>query len=95
MPAIHAQGEGHEVYVVADASGGVSVEAHDMAIRRMTLGGIVPMNWMAVASEWQRDWARTATVPGLAEMLLQHGGGSGVAFAWESQLLASSEGAKT
>src|SRR6202163_2735828 len=31
MPAIQAQGEGYDVYVVTDASGGVSVKAHDMA----------------------------------------------------------------
>jgi nicotinamidase-related amidase len=89
MPAIQAQGEGYEVYVVTDASGGVSVEAHDMAVRRMVLGGIVPMNWMAVTSEWQRDWARTTTLAGLTEMLLLHGGGSGVAVAWEGQLLTT------
>src|SRR5216683_4830825 len=87
MPAIQAQGEGFEVYVVTDASGGVSVEAHDMAVRRMVQAGIVPMTWLAVASEWQRDWAREATLPALAEMLAAHGGASGVAYAWEVQLL--------
>src|SRR5258708_16549188 len=35
MPAIQAMGDGYDVYVVTDASGGVSVEAHDMAIRRL------------------------------------------------------------
>lgn len=87
MPAIQAMGEGYDVYIVTDASGGVSAEAHDMAVRRMVQSGAVPMTWLAVASEWQRDWAREATVPGLAEALAQHGGGSGVAFAWEMQLL--------
>src|SRR5438309_6365892 len=94
MPAIQAQGEGFEVYVVTDASGGVSVEAHDMAVRRMVQAGIVPMTWMAVASEWQRDWAREATLPALAEMLAAHGGASGVAYAWEVQLLTSAAGSR-
>ncbi len=89
MPAIQAQGEGFEVYVVTDASGGVSVEAHDMAVRRMVQAGIVPMTWLAVASEWQRDWAREATASALSEMLGQHVGGSGVAVAWEAQLLGA------
>src|SRR6266849_1942457 len=31
QPAIHAMGEGYDVYAVTDASGGVSPEAHDMA----------------------------------------------------------------
>src|SRR5712671_3122360 len=88
MPAIQALGEGYEVYIVTDASGGVSVEAHEMAVRRMVQAGAVPMTWMALQGELQRDWAREATVPGLAEILAQHGGGSGVAFAWEMQLLA-------
>jgi nicotinamidase-related amidase len=44
MPAIQAQGEGFEVYVVTDASGGVSPEAHDMAVRRMVQAGIVPIS---------------------------------------------------
>ena len=89
MPALHAMGEGYEVYVVTDASGGVSAEAHDMAVRRLVQAGVVPMTWMAVQAEWQRDWAREATVEGLAQILDQHGGGGGVAFSWEMQLLAS------
>ena len=36
--------------------------------------------------------ARESTVAGLAEILAQHGGGSGVAFAWEMQLLAGKAG---
>src|SRR3981081_4557477 len=88
VPAIPPAGEGYEVYVVTDASGGVSPEAHEMAVRRMVQAGVVPMTWLAVQAELQRDWAREATVPGLAEILAQHGGGSGVAFAWEMQLLA-------
>jgi nicotinamidase-related amidase len=89
MPAIQAQGEGYDVYAVTDASGGVSVEAHDMAIRRMVQAGITPITWLAVFGEWQRDWARTETLGALAEVLVQHGGASGIAFAWEMQLLGS------
>jgi nicotinamidase-related amidase len=94
MPAIQAQGEGYDEYVVTDASGAVSVEAHDMAVRRMVQAGIIPLNWMAVTSEWQRDWARTETLPALGDMLVQHGGSSGVAFLWEMQLLATGAEAK-
>jgi hypothetical protein len=67
------------------------VESHDMAVRRMVQAGVVPVTWMALLGEWQRDWARTATVAGLAQVMLQHGGGSGVAFAWETQLLGASK----
>jgi nicotinamidase-related amidase len=87
MPVLHALGEGYDVFAVTDASGGVSAEAHDMAVRRMAQAGAVPITTMAVSAEWQRDWAREKTVPGMAEVLSVHGGGSGIAFAWEMQLL--------
>ncbi|WP_433401657.1 hydrolase [Streptomyces sp. CA-146814] len=89
MPAIQAAGEGFDVYAVTDASGGVSAEAHDMAVRRMVQAGVVPITWMAVLGEWQRDWAREETVQAAAEVQAQHGGASGVAFAWEMQLLST------
>src|SRR5712672_4195309 len=89
MPAIHAMGEGYDVYVVTDASGGVSVEAHDMAVRRMVQAGAVPITWLALSGEWQRDWARETTLADAARILSEHGGGSGVAFAWETQLLGT------
>lgn len=87
MPAIQAVGEDYDVFVVTDASGSTSSEAHDMAVRRMVQAGIVPINWIAVVSEWQRDWARTETAAQLSDVLFDHGGASGVALAWELQLL--------
>ena len=89
MPAIQALGEGYDVFVVTDACGGVSVEAHDMAVRRMVQAGVVPINWLAVLGEWQRDWAREKSAAGVAGVVLEHGGASAVAFAWELQLLGS------
>ncbi|MDI1435434.1 hydrolase [Polyangium sorediatum] len=87
MPVIHALGEGYDVYIVTDASGGVTAEAHDMAVRRMVQAGAVPITWMAVGGEWQRDWAREKTVAGMADLLGVHGGATGVVTAWEWQLL--------
>lgn len=87
MPAIQAAAEGYDVFVVTDACGAVSVEAHDMAIRRMVQHGITPINWVAVVSEWQRDWARLDTATKLAGLMVEHTGGSGVAYSWEQQLL--------
>jgi nicotinamidase-related amidase len=93
MPAIQATGEGYEVYAVTDASGGVSLEAHEMGVRRMMMAGVVPMNWLAVASEWQRDWARDNSAKALAELVLPHTGATGTSFAWELQLLGQKAGA--
>ena len=87
MPAIQAAGEGYEVYAVTDASGGVSAEAHEMAVRRMAMAGVVPITWMAVAGEWQRDWAREESAKALGGLLAEHGGGTGIAFTWELLLL--------
>jgi nicotinamidase-related amidase len=92
MPAIQALAEGYDVFVVTDASGSVTVEAHDMAVRRMASAGAVPITWMAVLGEWQRDWAREETAAGVAGILLEHGGASSVALAWELQLLATRTG---
>jgi nicotinamidase-related amidase len=87
MPVIQALGEGYDVFAVTDASGGVTLEAHEMAVRRMVQAGAVPITWMAVAGEWQRDWAREKTAAGMAELVGAHGGGSAIALAWELQLL--------
>ena len=87
MPAIQALDDGYAVYAVTDASGGTTREAHDMAVQRMVQAGVVPVTSGVVTAEFQRDWAREASVAGLAAVLGQHGGGSAVAFAWEMQLL--------
>ena len=89
FPAIHALGEGYEVYIVTDASGSVSVEADEMAIQRMVQAGAVPLTWTVFASEMQRDWARKETVPALVQMLVEHMGNVGTSFTWEQQLLAT------
>ncbi len=93
MPALHALGDGFDVFVVTDACGGVSAEAHDMAIRRMAAAGVVPITWQVTMGEWQRDWAREDTVRGLATVMAENGGATGVAFTWEMQLLAGQKAA--
>lgn len=87
MPTIQALGEGWDVTVVTDASGGVSVEAHEVATQRMIAAGANVMTWLAVTAEWQRDWAREETAAKMTEIVVQHAGGSGIAFLWEQQLL--------
>jgi nicotinamidase-related amidase len=87
MPVIQALGEGWDVTVITDACGGVSVEAHQVAIQRMIAAGANMMTWLALASEWQRDHARTETAPAFIEILKQHAAGVGIAFLWEQQLL--------
>ncbi len=83
QPALHAMGEGYDVYVVTDASGGVSPEAHDMAIRRVVAAGAQPITWLGMAGELQRDWARTERLGEVAQILLDHAGASGAVLGWE------------
>lgn len=87
MPAIQAAGEGWDVTVVTDASGAVSTEAHQVAIQRMIVAGVNMITWMALAAEWQRDWARGETATALNQVIIQHAAGSGIAYLWEQQLL--------
>ncbi|VWX62917.1 Nicotinamidase-related amidase [Burkholderiales bacterium 8X] len=87
MPAIQALGEGWDVTVVTDASGGMSVEAHQVAIQRMIAAGANMLTWLAVTAEWQRDWARAESAAKLTEVIVQHAGASGIAYLWEQQLL--------
>ena len=91
MPAIQAMGEGYDVYVVTDASGGVSKEAHDMAIRRLVAAGAQPITWLGMAGELQRDWARTQYLEDVAKIFAERGGATGAALAWEMQLLHTSK----
>lgn len=87
MPAIQASGEGYEVYVVTDASGGVDKEAHEMAIHRMIQAGVTPITYGVFQAELQRDWARTETAGKLVPILLEHQGNLGTSLSWEFQLL--------
>jgi nicotinamidase-related amidase len=89
FPAIQAAGEGYEVYGVTDASGGTSLEAHEMAILRMVQAGVTPITWGVFGAELQRDWARTETVNALGQVLIDHAGNIGTNTLWEMQLLAT------
>ncbi len=75
---------GYEIYMVADASGGTTQEAHDYAMQRMIQAGVVPVTWQQVLLEWQRDWARRDTYDAVMDIVREHSGayGMGVDFAY-------------
>jgi nicotinamidase-related amidase len=75
---------GYESYMVADASGGTSKEAHDYAMQRMIQAGVVPVTWQQVLLEWQRDWARRETYDAVMAVVREHSGayGMGVDYAY-------------
>ena len=69
---------GYEIYMVADASGGTSKEAHEYAMLRMIQAGVVPMTWLQVLLEWQRDWANKDTYDGVMAIVREHSGAYGM-----------------
>ena len=75
---------GYEIFMVADASGGTSKEAHDYAMQRMIQAGVVPVTWQQVMLEWQRDWARRETYDAVIAIVQEHSGayGMGVDYAY-------------
>ena len=87
FPALDALRAGYDVFPVVDAVGCTSVEAHRAGLERIVQAGAQPISWVSLACELQRDWARTATVPGLAQMLVEHMGNVGTSLTWEQQLL--------
>jgi nicotinamidase-related amidase len=74
----------YEIYMVADASGGTSVEAHNYAMDRMVQAGVIPVTWQQVLLEWQRDWARKETYDAVIGLVQEHSGayGMGVDYAY-------------
>lgn len=78
LPALSALAQGYEVYVVADASGGVSAAAHEHALTRMEKAGATTVTWVQVLLELQRDWARGETYAGVSEVVKAHGGSYGL-----------------
>ncbi|MFL9933057.1 hydrolase [Paraburkholderia sp. RL18-103-BIB-C] len=75
---------GYEIYMVADASGATSKDAHDYAMQRMVQAGAVPVTWQQVMLEWQRDWARNETYDAVMKIVKEHSGayGMGVDYAY-------------
>jgi nicotinamidase-related amidase len=75
FPVLSALAEGYEVYVVADACGGISADSHAMALKRMEAAGAKMTSWMQVLLELQRDWTRHATYNGARAIVETFGGG--------------------
>ncbi|AYO55514.1 hydrolase [Acinetobacter wuhouensis] len=74
----------YEIYMVADASGGTTKEAHDYAMQRMIQAGVIPVTWQQVLLEWQRDWAKRDTYDQVMDIVREHSGayGMGVDYAY-------------
>lgn len=83
FPALDALALGYEVYVVADAVGGTSVEAHNAALRRIEQAGGKMISVVQLFCELQRDWARAKTVPAFMNLFIETGGTAGIQFSYD------------
>ena len=86
-PTLSAISEGYEVYVITDACGDVSKEAHDMAIQRMIAAGAKPMTSLQYLLELQRDWARQETYKAVTDLVKKYGGAYGVGVQYAHEML--------
>ncbi len=84
FPTLMAIEAGYEVYIVTDASGGTSVDAHERSIERMVQAGAIPVTWQQVLLEYQRDWSRKETYDAVMGLVQEHCGayGMGVDYAY-------------
>ena len=86
-PVLSAIAEGYDVYVITDACGDVSKEAHDQAITRMVQAGAHPMTSLQYLLELQRDWARQATYKAVNDLVVKYAGGYGVGVQYARAML--------
>ena len=86
-PVLGALDDGYEVYIVVDASGGVSTTSHDAAVQRMIQAGAVPVTWMQVLLEYQRDWARQSSYAAVVKIAQEHGGAYGTGLNYAQAML--------
>ncbi|SIT41116.1 Isochorismatase hydrolase [Paraburkholderia piptadeniae] len=91
-PALSALDQGFEVYVIADACGDVTDEAHERAMERMVQAGARPMTSLQYLLELQRDWARSETYNQTVATSIQHGGGYGLGLIYAKTMFGGSEG---
>ena len=92
-PTLSALDQGFEVYVVTDACGDVSTEAHERAVERMIQAGVRPMTSLQYLLELQRDWARSETYDLTTGIAKKYGGAYGLGIIYAKTMFGASEGA--
>jgi nicotinamidase-related amidase len=90
-PALSALDQGFEVYVITDASGDVSTEAHERAVSRMIQAGAQPVTSLQYLLELQRDWARGETYDLTTGIARELGGAYGLGITYAKSMFGASE----
>lgn len=91
-PTLSALDQGFEVYVIADACGDVSSEAHERAMERMIQAGVRPLTSLQYMLELQRDWARSETYDLTTGIAKRFGGAYGLGIIYAKTMFGASEG---
>jgi len=86
-PALSAIAEGYEVYVITDACGDVTAEAHERAVQRMNHAGVQLMTAVQYLLELQRDWARQETYAAVTGLMKKYGAGYGLGIQYAHSML--------
>ncbi len=87
-PVLCAITEGYDTYVITDACGDVSPEAHQQAITRVVQAGATPMTSIQYLLELQRDWARQETYAAVTSLVKKYGGSYGIGIQYAHAILA-------
>jgi len=91
-PVLSAIDQGFEVYVITDASGDISEEAHERAVERMIQAGARPITSLQYLLELQRDWARSETYDLTTGIARKWGGAYGLGITYAKAMFNASEG---
>jgi nicotinamidase-related amidase len=91
-PVLSAREQGFECYVITDACGDVSEEAHERAVTRMVQAGAQPLTSLQYMLELQRDWARGETYELTTGIARAHAGGYGIGIQYAKTLFGAQEG---
>lgn len=91
-PALSAVDQGFETYVITDACGDISDEAHERAVTRMVQAGVRPLTSLQYLLELQRDWARGETYVPTTSLAAAKGGAYGLGLVYAKSMFGASEG---
>ena len=83
--------DGFEVFVVADACGGLTPASHEFALHRLEQAGARLTSWIQVLLEFQRDWTRHETYEAARAVVVANGGGYGMGLAYAREMIHPEE----
>jgi nicotinamidase-related amidase len=87
FPVLSASNDGFEVFVAADACGGLTPASHQLALRRLEQAGARFTSWIQVLLEFQRDWTRHETYEAARAIVVANGGGYGMGLAYAREMI--------